>query len=215
MNMVAVVACVLAVSAVPAYAHTVDSAGEYRLEVQWEVEPPYSGEVNAIKLFVSPLVPGMELEEQPFRNGVAGLEDTLKLQLVARDYIITLLPEADDQTPGLYRTYVKVLRPGFYQLNILGQIEDTSVSLSMHPSEIRNVEHITFPDDYGAMHDVLMEQESIRMEMEQAASEGALIQDLEVRLDMLAGDLGVLWVPGVADIILGGIAVYMARQRRG
>ena len=215
---------------VPAYAHTLDSVGEYRLELQWEVEPPYSGEVNALKLYVSPMVPGLELAEQPFQNGVEGLEDTIKLQLANRDHMITLLPEADDQIPGLYRAYVKVLRPGFYQANILGHIGETVVSLSMHPHEIRDAGHIAFPDDYGEIRDLLVAQEALRAEqealgtgVERAASAAAdlkvAVQDLEARVDALAErqpDQGMTYVAaalGAAGLILGGIAVYAARRR--
>lgn len=214
----------------PAYAHTLDSVGEYRLELQWEVEPPYSGEVNALKLYVSPLVPGLELAEQPFQNGVVGLEDTIKLQLANRDHMITLLPEADDQIPGLYRAYVKVMRPGFYQANILGHIGETVVSLSMHPHEIRDAGHITFPDDYGEIRDLLVAQEALRAEqealgtsVERAASAAAdlkvAVGDLEARVDALAErqpDQGMSYLAaalGAAGLILGGIAVYAARRR--
>ena len=166
-NTIAALACVAASALfVPAYAHTLDSVGEYRLELQWAVEPPYSGEVNTLKLYVSPLVPGLELAEQPFQNGVEGLEDTIKIQLANRDYMITLLPEADDWIPGLYNAHVKVLRPGFYQANILGQIGETVVSLSMHPHEVRDAGHITFPDDYGEIRDILVAQEALRAEQE-------------------------------------------------
>ena len=214
----------------PAYAHTLDSVGEYRLELQWEVEPPYSGEVNALKLYVSPLVPGLELAEQPFQNGVVGLEDTIKLQLANRDHMITLLPEADDQIPGLYRAYVKVLRPGFYQANILGHIGETVVSLSMHPHEIRDAGHITFPDDYGEIRDLFVAQEALRAEqealgtgVERTASANAdlkvAVGDLEARVDALAEgqpDQGMSYLAaalGAAGLILGGIAVYAARRR--
>ena len=231
MNTIAVLVCVAASALfVPAYAHTLDSVGEYRLELQWEVEPPYSGEVNALKLYVSPLVPGLELDEQPFQDGVEGLEDTIKLQLANRDSMITLLPEADDQIPGLYRAHVKVLRPGFYQANILGHIGETAVSLSMHPHEVRDAGHITFPDDYGEIRDLFVAQEALRAEqealgasVESAASAGAdlkaAVRDLEARMDALAADSADQSVAylaaalGAAGIILGGIAVYAARRR--
>ncbi|MFB5619101.1 MAG: hypothetical protein ACE5RE_05875, partial [Candidatus Nitrosomaritimum aestuariumsis] len=54
-----------------AFAHTVDSVGEYRLEIGWMNEPVVSGETNGIELFVSPLEPELPLEEQEFKNGVA------------------------------------------------------------------------------------------------------------------------------------------------
>lgn len=223
MNLPAVLACALAASALtaPAYAHTLDSVGEYRLELQWEVEPPYSGEVNAIKLFVSPLVPGLELEEQPFQNGVGGLEDTIKLQLASRDHITTLLPEADDQIPGLYRAYVLVLRPGFYQVNVVGEIESTVVSISLHPHEVRNADYITFPSKYGDIYEleaaqqaIAAEQQALRANMEDAAHLARIVQNLESELDESAGVVYLAVIPGVVGMALGGVAIFAARRSR-
>ena len=53
------------------YAHTIDSVGEYRVEIGWMNEPVVSGDTNAIEFYVSHLEPGMELEDQVFENGVA------------------------------------------------------------------------------------------------------------------------------------------------
>ena len=203
----------------PAYAHTLDSVGEYRLELQWEVEPPYSGEVNTIKLFVSPLVEGLELEEQPFRDGVEGLEDTIRLQLTSRDHIITLLPEADEFIPGLYRAPVLVLRPGFYQVNVVGEIYGTVVSLSLHPHEVRNADHITFPSEYGDIHEIreaqqaiVAEQQSLRADVEDAAS---VIDDKVRELEDGSADMVYLAViPGVVGMALGGAAIVAARRSR-
>lgn len=210
-------ACLLTVSASMAYAHTLDSVEEYRLEMQWEIEPPYSGEINAIKLYVSPLVLGLDLEEQPFQNGVAGLEDTLKIQLANKDHTITLLLEDDDQIPGLYRAYVKVLRPGFYQANILGHIGDLPVSLSMHPHEIRDAGHINFPDGYGDIYEIRTTQDEIRSGVQAAASARAdlngVVQVLESQVREMSESIYLAALPGVAGIILGAVAVYAARRR--
>ena len=51
-----------------AYGHTVDSVGEYRVEIGWMNEPVVSGETNAIEFYVSPLEPGLELEDQVFQK---------------------------------------------------------------------------------------------------------------------------------------------------
>ena len=47
-----------------AYGHTVDAVGEYRVEIGWMNEPVVSGETNAIEFYVSPLEPGLDLEDQ-------------------------------------------------------------------------------------------------------------------------------------------------------
>jgi len=131
---------------VSASAHTVDSVGNYRLEIGWMNEPVVSGETNAIELYVSPLKPGLDLKEQIFENGVSDLEKSLKVQLVFKEDKITLPLDPDHNIPGKYYAYVNPTVAGFYQANILGDIEDTRVSLSMHPPKVDERGYIEFPE---------------------------------------------------------------------
>ena len=128
------------------FAHTVDSVGDFRLEIGWMNEPVVSGETNGIELFVSPLEPGLSLEEQEFKNGVPGLEKSLKLQLVLAEDKITLPLDEDHNIPGKYYAFVNPTVAGFYQANVLGDIGDTKVSLSMHPPKVSERSYIEFPE---------------------------------------------------------------------
>lgn len=129
-----------------AFGHTVDSVGDYRLEIGWMNEPVVSGETNGIELYVSPLEPGLSLEEQEFKNGVSGLEKYLKMQLVLKDEKITLPLSPDHNIPGKYYAFVNPTVSGYYQANILGNIGDTKVSLSMHPPKVDERAYIEFPE---------------------------------------------------------------------
>ena len=129
-----------------ASAHTVDSVGEYRLEIGWMNEPVVSYETNGIELFISPLEPGLELEEQQFKDGIAGLEKSLKMQLVYQDEKITLPLTADHNIPGKYYAFVNPTISGYYQANVLGNIGETNVSLSMHPPKVGERSYIEFPE---------------------------------------------------------------------
>ena len=129
-----------------AHAHTVDSVGEYRLEIGWMNEPVVSGETNGIELFISPLESGLELEDQEFKDGIQGLEKTLKMELVFKGEKIKLPIDADHNIPGKYYAFVDPTVSGFYQANILGKIEDTTVSLSMHPPKVEERKYIEFPE---------------------------------------------------------------------
>ena len=130
----------------PAYAHTVDSVGEYRLEIGWMNEPVVSGETNGIELYVSPFDSSIPLEDQEFKDGIPDLEKTLKMQLVLKEDKITLPLKADHNIPGKYYAFVDPTVPGFYQANILGTIMETTVSLSMHPPKVDEREYIEFPE---------------------------------------------------------------------
>ena len=135
------------------YGHTVDAVGEYRVEIGWMNEPVVSGETNAIEFYVSPLTPCPEIpepikcaESQEFQNGVKGLKKTVKMQLIYKDESITLPLSPDHNIPGKYYAFVNPTVSGFYQANVLGSIEDTPISLSMHPPKVAERAYIEFPE---------------------------------------------------------------------
>ena len=129
-----------------AHGHTVDSVGEYRVEIGWMNEPVVSGETNAIEFFVSPLKHDLEFEDQIFKNGVSGLKQTVKIQLVYKDESITLPLSPDHNISGKYYAFINPTVSGFYQANILGTIKDTPISLSMHPPKVAERSYIEFPE---------------------------------------------------------------------
>jgi len=128
-----------------AFAHTLDSVGEYRLEIGWMNEPIVSRETNGIELFVSPLEPGVELKDQKFKDGISGLEKTLKIQLLYKDQNITLHLSPDHNIQGKYYAFITPTVSGYYQANILGTIGETPISLSMHPPKVDERSYIEFP----------------------------------------------------------------------
>ncbi len=132
--------------ALSAYGHTVDSVGEYRVEIGWMNEPVVSGETNAIEFYVSPLMSDLELEDQIFKNGISDLKKTVKIQLIYKDESIMLPLSPDHNIPGKYYAFVNPTLSGFYQANILGTIKDTPISLSMHPPKVFERSYIEFPE---------------------------------------------------------------------
>ena len=136
-----------------AYGHTVDAVGEYRVEIGWMNEPVVSGETNAIEFYVSPMTPCPEIpepikcaESQEFQNGVEGLKKTVKMQLIYKDESITLPLSPDHNIPGKYYAFVNPTVSGFYQANVLGSINETPISLSMHPPKVAERAYIEFPE---------------------------------------------------------------------
>jgi hypothetical protein len=129
-----------------AHAHTIDSVGEYRLEIGWMNEPVVSGETNGIELYVSPLDPNTPVEKQEFKDGISGLEKTLKMELVFQGKKIILSLDSDHNIRGKYYAFVNPTVPGYYQANLLGSIKDTTVSISMHPPKVDEREYIEFPE---------------------------------------------------------------------
>ena len=199
------------------HAHTLDKIGDYRLEIGWQRTPPYSGEVNAVVLYVSPLVEGLELKDQPFENGVTGLEDTLKMNVLNRDFDLTL-PLVPSDTDGKYYTFIKINKAGFYQVNLLGAIQDLQVSLSMHPPQVFDAEHISFPPDTGPLYDAIAAQDALEGRLD------ALNSTLDARPVPLDGEPeperppydGVLLAAlalGIAGLAMGAAALVRSRRR--
>ena len=136
-----------------AYGHTIDAVGDYRVEIGWMNEPVVSGETNALEFYASPLIPCPEISEplkcaesQEFQNGIEGLKKTVKMQLIYKDESLTLPLSPDHDIPGKYYAFVNPTVSGFYQANILGTIQETTISLSMHPPKVAERSYIEFPE---------------------------------------------------------------------
>ena len=192
-----------------ASAHTVDSVGDYRLEIGWMNEPVVTGETNGIELFVSPMIPNLSLEEQEFKNGITGLEDTLKMQLVFKEQKIMLPFSADHNIPGKYYAFVDPTEPGYYQANIVGKINDTNVSLSMHPPKVDDRSYIEFPlPEDSTTEQILEEHSTIQEQIDE-------INDSLNRIESASQAANVGYVGmalGIAGIVIASIAISKSRK---
>ena len=229
----AVALAAAAASGMPAaQAHTVDAVGEYRLEIGWMNEPVVSGETNGIELYISPLEPCPDTDiamdcaaSQEFADGIVGLEDEIKVQLVYRGETIWLPLAADHNIAGKYYAFVDPTAAGYYQANIVGEIDGTRLSLSMHPPRVDERLYIEFPAPADAeLREIAAEHANITADL-------AL---LRADLDGLAGDVqdaaeaaasqppppdpGVAYAGvglGLAGLAAGGAAFAVAFRGRG
>ena len=193
-----------------AFGHTVDSVGDYRLEIGWMNEPVVSGETNGVELYVSPLEPELPLEEQTFKNGVVGLEKSLKMQLVLQDEKITLSLSADHNIPGKYYAYVNPTVSGFYQANILGNIGNTTVSLSMHPPKVDERSYIEFPESSDLTLNQLIDGHTAVV---------GEVNDLKESVTILensnsGNDIGYVGITlGIIGIVIASIALGKSKKK--
>lgn len=193
-----------------AFGHTVDSVGDYRLEIGWMNEPVVSGETNGVELFVSPLEPELPLEEQEFKNGVSGLEKSLKMQLVLQDEKITLSLAADHNIPGKYYAFVNPTVAGFYQANILGNIGNTTVSLSMHPPKVDERSYIEFPESSDLTLNQLIDgHTAVVGEVNDLKETVASLEKSNSENSM--GYLGI--VLGIIGIVIASIALGKSKKK--
>ncbi len=192
-----------------AFGHTIDSVGDYRLEIGWMNEPVVSGETNGIELYVSPLEPGLSLEEQEFKNGVPGLEKFLKMQLILEEDKITLPLTADHNIPGKYYAFVNPTVSGFYQANILGDIGDTKVSLSMHPPKVDERGYIEFPESSDLTLNQLIDgHTTILGDVNDLKESVAVLEQSNSQPNLGYAGVGL----GIAAIIIAGIALARSKK---
>lgn len=192
-----------------AFGHTVDSVDKYRLEIGWMNEPVVSKETNGIELFVSPLEPSLELKDQNFKNGIAGLEKSLKIHLLYKEEKITLSLSPDHNIPGKYYAFVNPTKAGFYQANILGYIGETSVSISMHPPKVDERSYIEFPESSDiTLHQLIDGHTSLV---------GAIndLKESVIKLEHSNQQMNVGYVGislGIIGIIIASIAIFKTKK---
>ena len=193
---------------VSAYGHTIDSVGEYRLEIGWMNEPVVSGETNGIELYVSPLDSSLPADEQEFKDGITGLEKTLKMQLVLKEDKITLPISSDHNIPGKYYAFVNPTVPGFYQANVLGEIKDTTISLSMHPPKVQERGHIEFPEPSDITVQQMIDGHTALIEDVNDLKDS--VNKLESSQSTAFGYIGMGL--GIAGIIVASIAISKTKK---
>jgi hypothetical protein len=192
-----------------AFGHTEDSVGDYRLEIGWMNEPVVSGETNGIELFVSPLEPGLDLKEQVFKDGISGLSKTLKMQLILEDQKITLPLKEDHNIPGKYYAFVNPTVAGFYQANVLGNIGNTTVSLSMHPPKVDERAYIEFPESSDLTLNQLIDGHTAVVGEVNDLKESIVIleqSNSEIRIGYVGIGLGI------TALIIAGIALARSKK---
>ena len=130
-----------------AFAHQADAVGDYRIEIDWKNSPPVAGESNSIRVYVSILDKSLEPADQDFvsTKGVEGLKKTLKIELIVEQEKIILPLQPVSGIPGMYEAVITPTFTGYSQLNILGTINDTKVSLALHPVKVEDPSSLQFP----------------------------------------------------------------------
>lgn len=199
------------------HAHTIDSIDDkYRIEIGWMREPVVSGETNGIEIYISPLSPCPEISEsikcaesQEFQYGIPDLHKTLKLQLVYKTEKITLPLDPDHNIPGKYHAFVDPTVAGYYQANILGEINGSTVSLSMHPPKVDERAYIEFPESSDVTLDQIINSHTGIISDINELKES--VQELEKQ--GFLGNIGYAGVVmGIISIVIAGIALVKSQK---
>ena len=205
-----------------AYGHTIDTVGEYRVEIGWMNEPVVSGETNALELYVSPLITCPDISiplecanSQEFQNGIEGLRKLLKIQFVYdKTQTITLPLVVDHDIPGKYYAFITPTVSGYFQANLIGKILDTPVNLSMHPPPIAERSYIEFPELSDlALTDVI--DDNSKLEQRITSLEN-IVENLENSNNQIQDeiDMNDIWATGIGIIALIIAIMALVKTRK-
>ena len=205
-----------------AYGHTVDTVGEYRIEIGWMNEPVVSGDTNGLELYVSPLVACPDISiplecanSQEFQNGIEGLRKLLKIQFVYdKTQTITLPLVSDHNIPGKYYAFITPTVSGYFQANLIGKILDIPVNLSMHPPPIAERSYIEFPELADlALTEVIDDNTKL---VERITSLENTVKNLENSNNQIQDeiDMNDVWATGIGIIALIIAIIALVKIRK-
>jgi len=154
------------------FAHEGREVGDYIIEIGWREEPAYTGLMNGPEITITRHADetegahaeteattepegdhtNAEVEDHDAEesSGVAGLEDTLQIEVIfgPASKIINLRPVF--QEPGHYTADLLPTRPGDYTFRVFGMIEDLEIDETFSAadgqfSSVEPIEDVQFP----------------------------------------------------------------------
>jgi len=159
-----IVAASLLILSGHAYGHERRTVGPYQLEVGWELEPAYAGQLNY-----------MHLEVVDVRTGkpVAGVEKTLTADVAAGGLAPFKLAISATGEVGLYKAPVIPTVTGAYTFHISGKIETLSVNekFASGPNtfdDVADVGALQYPTRFPIADDLGRKLDAIQSGIDQA-----------------------------------------------
>jgi hypothetical protein len=210
----AVPALFVALTAAPASAHVLKTAGPYHLLIGFGSEPTYAGEQNSVFLLLTNAKTGAPIVDE-------GLGDTLKVQVGfgTQTKLLPLVssfdPDSGQGTKGVYNAYFIPTVPGDYTFHFSGTIHTTKVNITVKSSpttfdSAHDPAGIQFPQQ--APSNLQLAQ---RLNAQSARLSAAIhAADNKAALASTALAVGIAGlVVGAAGLCVGGIALARGRSR--
>lgn len=126
----------------PVSAHEGREVGEYEIELGWQVEPAYTGQINGVEI---------DIIVAASSEGFEGAEITLQVEAVFGPAKKVLNLAADPEQVGHYTATLIPTRPGDYTFRLFGTIGETSVDETFSAAEgqfstVEPISDLQFPD---------------------------------------------------------------------
>jgi hypothetical protein len=213
-----------------ALAHVHEQAGPYSLEIGWQNEPTYVGQVNGVAVFVH------DQNDEPVTDLAPGDLTVVVSTGGHESAALALEPAFDEEegfgTPGEYRATLLPTAPGDYTFHVSGTIHDQSVDVTVTSGEetfdsVLGPSEIEFPAKLPALTEIVTRLDRIDGRIEDLA-EGANQSDVDAARvaaeqatatarDASAAAQQALIVGGglgLAGVLVGALGVSLAVRAR-
>ena len=207
-------AALVVMTAGTAFAHEARDVGQFKVEVGWATEPAFTGDPNAIQLFLH------DANDQP----ITDLGDTLKVEASFGDKKsgpLDIKPAFTDSegTKGDYRSDLVPTRPGKYTFHFTGTIHGQPFDESFTSSdtgfdEAKDDTAVAFPAKDPTRGELAQKIDRIDprlVKAQQVAAAGK--KDAHDAKSSATTATVIAIVAIVVALVLGGVALMGARRR--
>ena len=136
------------------FAHTAKIAGDFKIDVGWNKEPPIENEQNAIEIIITlassydkqrfdkaTVFPAGDIESKAKLNDVSGLAEKLEVDVKLGDSKESITLFEDSEIPGLYHGKYTPNDSGKPNIHIFGQIGNIEFEATFHPEKVESNSH--------------------------------------------------------------------------
>ena len=143
----AVLAALVPAAFPSASAHEEFDAGQYRIEVGWQSEPPMVDQPNAIVVTVMDTSGG---NETPVGTDDVALMPQIRFGSDSKDLALV----GSDDEPGLYVAAVVPTEAGDYTLHVAGTVGGVHVDHTVQLDEVQEASESAFPKSHKGLGDL-------------------------------------------------------------
>jgi hypothetical protein len=204
-------ACALAFTVAPAFAHETATAGDLALELGWGTEPAYAGQLNTVQLIVTHKADG-----DPINDPGARLTALVSYGDQQQEFAMTPTYDAAAGTgvPGEYAVLIIPTAPGDYSFHVTGKVEGVKVDLEVTSSPktfspVEDAQAAQFPVKVPGTDQVAqrLDKELARVAATHEDHSGLSSQVATART---IGFIGV--AVGAAGLVLAAVALAVRRR---
>ena len=201
----------VASQALIASAHVVESAGPYKLEIGWHVEPTYVDQPNAVEVTIS------DAQDQPVTDlGATDLSAVISStgQSTAKiPFVPAFDLEENDGVPGQYIAALVPTAPGDYTFELVGTIHGTNVDVTVSSGDktfdpVKGTSDLEFPVKLPTMDEVSTHLDRLDSRGQNAGTAASDAQSAADRALLIGGGAGLL------GLVVGAVALVVAMRSR-